>query len=326
MSPMKLSAGLWILDVFAERYVPGGYWDPLRLEEQLQIMAAAGGLDGLGVIYPTSPLPDDPDRLVKLLADYGLRTADLTVDDYAHRKWRHGAFCTNEKEVRRENIRLCKECVDFAARIPGTTVTLWPAHDGFDYPFQAGYADEWANLVDSLREICAHNPAVRIAVEYKQKDPRQRQFVSNMGKTMMLIQDVGAANLAAALDTGHALMSYESLAESAVLLSAHGRLGTVHLNDNYRDSDPDLVFGALAFWDNLELFYYLKKLRYAGWLEIDITSGREDRAKSAGLVVKLARKYEQLAERLLARSGELEANLKSYRFADNMSLITDLLF
>jgi xylose isomerase len=326
MSRFKLSAGLWILDVFAERYVPGGYWDPMRLEEQLETMAATGGLDGLGVIYPTPPLPGDPDALVKLLADYRLTPADITVDDYAHRKWRHGAFATNQKEVRRENIRLCKECVDFAARIPGTTVTLWPAHDGFDYPFQAGYADEWGNLVDSLREICAHNPAVRIAVEYKQKDPRQRQFVSNMGKTMMLIHDVGAENIAVALDTGHALMSYESLAESAVLLSTHGRLGTVHLNDNYRDADPDLVFGALAFWDNLELFYYLKRLAYPGWLEIDITSGREDRVKSANLVVKLTRKYEELAERLLARSAELEANLKSYRFADNMSLIADLLF
>jgi xylose isomerase len=326
MNPLKISAGLWILDVFAERYVPGGYWDPMRLEEQLQIMSEIKGLDGLGVIYPPSPLPGDPDDLVKMLSNYHLKAADVTVDNYAHRKWRHGAFATNEREIRRENIRLCKECVDFAARIPGTTVTLWPAHDGFDYPFQAGYEEEWSNLVDSLREICGHNTKVRIALEYKQKDPRQRQFVSNVGKTMMLIHDVGADNLAAALDTGHALMSYESLAESAVILASHGRLATVHLNDNYRDADPDLVFGALAFWDNLELFYYLKRLEYPGWLEIDITSGREDRVKSANLVVKLARKYEELVERLLAKAGEIEGNLKSYRFADNMSLITDLLF
>jgi xylose isomerase len=143
---------------------------------------------------------------------------------------------------------------------------------------------------------------------------------------MMLIHDVGLDNLAAALDTGHALMSFESLAESAVILARHGRLATVHLNDNYRDADPDLVFGALAFWDNLELFYYLKRLEYPGWLEIDITSGREDRIKSANLVVKLARKYEDLAERLLPKSEEIESNLKSYRFADNMDLISDLLF
>lgn len=326
MNKLRVSAGLWILDVFAERYVPGGYWDPMGLDEQLRLMSHLEGLDGLGVIYPPAPLPENPEDLVRRLGDFNLKVADITVDNYSHRKWRHGAFATNEKEVRRENIRLCKECIDFAARIPGTTVTLWPAHDGFDYPFQAGYQDEWGNLVDSLREICAYNRAVRIAVEYKQKDPRQRQYVSNVGKTLMLIHDVGADNLAAALDTGHALMSYESLAESAVILASHGRLATVHLNDNYRDADPDLIFGTLAFWDNLEMLYYLKKLDYRGWLEIDNTSGRDERQKSASLVVKLTRKYEKLAERLLEHRPEIEENLRGYRFADNMSLISDLLF
>ena len=57
-------------------------------------------------------------------------------------------------------------------------------------------------------------------------------------------------------------------------MQLHGRLGTVHLNDNYRDSDPDLIFGTIAFWDNLELYYYLKKMNYQGWHEIDITSPR----------------------------------------------------
>ena len=181
-------------------------------------------------------------------------------------------------------------------------------------------------MTDSLREICARNPKVKIAVEYKQKDPRQRQYLSNVGKTMMLINDVGAPNLSAALDTGHALMSQENLAESAVILNSHGRLGTIHLNDNYRDADPDMIFGSVAFWDNLELYYYLKRMDYRGWHEIDITSPRDDRRKSAALVVKMARLYERLAEKLVEKSARIEENLKGYRLADNMDLITDILF
>jgi xylose isomerase len=143
---------------------------------------------------------------------------------------------------------------------------------------------------------------------------------------MMLVNDIGTANARVALDTGHALMSQENLAESAVILRTHDRLGTVHLNDNYRDADPDMIFGAVAFWDNLELYYWLKKMDYRGWHEIDIISPRDDRATSAKLVVKLARLYERLAERLLEQSARIEENLKGYRFADNMDLITDILF
>jgi xylose isomerase len=326
MAAFAISSGMWILDTFPERYVPGGYHDALDLQKQLEIMRKIAGLDGIGALYPTAPFPDDPVKLVEVLARHGLKLADITVENYVDRKWRHGAFATNDGAIRAENIRLCKRAVDFAASVPGTTLTLWPAHDGFDYPFQAGYRDGWSNLVDSLKEICAHNPKVRIAVEYKQKDPRQRQFLGNVGKTMMLINDVAAPNISAALDTGHALMSQENLAESAVILHGHGRLGTIHLNDNYRDSDPDMIFGALAFWDNLELYYYLKRIGYQGWHEIDITSPRDDRIKSANLVVKMARLYERLAEKLLPKAGEIEQNLKGYRFADNMELITGLLF
>ncbi len=322
----RISAGLWILDTFAERYVPGGYHEPLDFERQLDVMSGIPGLDGLGVLYPTAPFPDDPVKLTAKLAEHNLKLGDITVENYVDRKWRHGPFATNEKEIWKENLRLCKEAVDFAAAIPGTTLTLWPAHDGFDYPFQTDYRDAWKNLTESLREIAAHNPAVKIAVEYKQRDPRQRQYVSNVGKAMMLANDVGLPNLTVALDTGHALMSQENLAESAVILHSHGRLGTIHLNDNYRDSDPDMIFGAVAFWDNLELYYWLKRLGYRGWHEIDITSPRDDRLKSAALVVKMARLYERLAEKLVDRADAIEENLRGYRFADNMEMITELLF
>lgn len=271
-------------------------------------------------------LPNDPDKIVKKLSDFNLKVADISVDNYSNRKWRNGAFCTNEKNIRRESIRLCKEAIDFAAEIPGSKVVLWPAHDGFDYPFQVNYEDGWKNIVESYRELCEYNPEVTLAVEYKSKDPRQRQYISNLGKMLMLINDVGMNNLTGCIDTGHALMCQESLAESAVLLNMHNKLGVVHLNDNYRDSDSDLIFGTIAFWDNLEMYYYLKKINFSGWNEIDIVSPRDDREKSIKLVVKLVRKYEKLAEKLISKSKEIDSNLKEYRFADNMNLISDILF
>lgn len=326
MGAFRVSTGLWVLDTFAERYVPGGYHEPMDFERQLDELGRIPGLDGIGVLYPTAPFPEDPGKLVDLLARHNLALADVTVENYAARRWRHGALSSAEPDVRAENLRICGEAVDFAAAIPGTTVTIWPAHDGFDYPFQADYREGWRRLAEGLREICARNPAVRVAVEYKQKDPRQRQYVSNVGKAMMLVADIGLPNACVALDTGHALMSQESLAESAAILHAHGRLGTVHLNDNYRDADPDMIFGTAAFWDNLELYYWLKRFDYRGWHEIDIASPRDDRVASARLTVKMARLYERLAEKLVARAPQIEENMRGFRFADTMELVTGILF
>jgi xylose isomerase len=128
------------------------------------------------------------------------------------------------------------------------------------------------------------------------------------------------------LDTGHALMSGENLAEDVVIFATHGKLDQIHLNENYRDADPDLLFGTIAFWDNLEMYYYLKKYNYSGWESIDIICPRDDRVKALKLVVKLAKKYNELAERLWEKREVLEANLKGYQLADNMELITDLIF
>jgi xylose isomerase len=322
----KLSAGLWCLGNFSERYVPAGYFEDLSLEKQLDIMSRADGLDGLGIIYPTSPLPDNPDKLKKKLSDFNLKVADISVDNYSDRKYKNGAFCTNEKNIKKESIRLCKEAIDFAAEIKGSKVMLWPAHDGFDYPFQVNYSEGWKNIVESYKELCEYNPNVTLAVEYKSKDPRQRQYISNMGKMLMLINDVGMENFTGCIDSGHALMCHENLAETAMLLHMHNKLGIVHLNDNYRDADPDLIFGTIAFWDNIEMYYYLKKINFEGWHEIDIVSPRDDREKSVKLVVKLARTYERLAEKLLVYSKEIDANLESYKFADNLDLITGILF
>ena len=143
---------------------------------------------------------------------------------------------------------------------------------------------------------------------------------------MMLFNDVGMDNITGCIDTGHALMAQESLAESTALLKLHGKLGIVHLNENYRDADPDLIFGTIAFWDNLEMYYYLKKYDFDGWHEIDIVSPRDDRVKSINLAIKLTRMYERLAEKLLERTKEIEENIRGYRFADNMELITKLIF
>ena len=323
---LNVDAHIWCLGTFAERYVPGGYFDPMDIDEMLEIMGNIEGFTGLTTFYPSAPLPSDPDAYVRKLADFGLKPSFVLPECFTDRKWKHGAFSTTEKHIRKECVSFFKEGIDFAKAINAESVLLWPGHDGFDYVFQSNYYDGWKNLVETIQEIGEYDPNMRIAIEYKSKDPRQKQYVRDVGKLMMLLNDVGLDNVGGVIDTGHALMAGESLAESVAILDAHDKLFQIHLNDNYKDSDPDMIFGAVNFWEILEFFYYLNKTDYEGWSAVDIIAGRDDRKKSLELTVKMTWKYKELADRLGKHSDEIDANMQGYRFTDNMELIMDLLF
>jgi xylose isomerase len=324
---LKVDAHLWCLGTYAERYVPGGYFEDLSLDEKLMIMSKIEGLTGNFTLYPTAPLPSDPDKLVRKLADYNLVVSNVAPSlTWGDPRFKHGAFCTIEDKIIREAIESFKEAIDFAKAVKADSVLLWPAHDGFDYPFQVNYKDGWARLVETVREIGEYDSSVKIALEAKSKDPRQKQYVSDTGKALTLVNDVGLENVGCALDIGHALMAQESLAESLMLLDSHKKLFQIHINENYKDADPDMIFGTINFWEILEFFYYFNKTDYDGWCAIDIIAPRDDRAKSLELGVKLIWKYKTLADKLMKYEKEIDQNLKGYRFADNMNLITDLLF
>ena len=323
---MRLMADAVVFDTYAERYVPSGYHGPFGLKESFEAMSKIDGLHGMGITWPADPLPSDPDKLVKMFEDYGLKPGDCTVINYDDKKWKHGALVTTEENIRQDNIKLCKEAVDFAAEIPGTKVMVWPAHDGYDYPFQTDYSVAWKNMVESFQDICSYKPDVTVCIEYKAKDPRQRFYIGNIGKMMALFNDVGMENLKGVIDTGHALQCQEGLGEDVIFLNEHDKLGIVHVNDNYRDADPDLIFGTIAFWDNLEFFYYLLQTDYDGTIEIDYQNPREDRVKSLKLAVGNIYMYKDFAEKLLKHKKEIDENSLNYRFVDNMELIKKVLF
>jgi xylose isomerase len=143
---------------------------------------------------------------------------------------------------------------------------------------------------------------------------------------MFFIKCLEVNNVGAALDLGHALFAQERPAESLALYNKYGKLYQVHLNDNYRDADPDLVFGSINFWDTLEMFYQLGKADYKGWLNIDTVTPRNDRAKMLKLAVKFVKDYERMANILLEHENEIDENLKNHNYVDNMLLIRELIF
>ncbi len=275
---------------FPERYVPGGYDKLYDFEKMLQVMEEIDGLEGLAVWYPGHPYIEEPAELKNILSNHGIRVSDTGPDIWSDAKFRYGSISSPDKNIRKEAIEITKRNIDLAVELNAYSVLLWPAHDGFDYVFQSDYSSAWDYMLESLNELGAYNPEVKIAIEPKQKDPRAKEYIEDCGKLMFFIKCLDVDNVGAALDLGHALFAQERPAESLVLYNKYSKLYQVHLNDNYRDADPDLVFGSINFWDTLEMFYQLGKADFKGWLNIDTVTPRNDRAKNVKTGSKICKR------------------------------------
>lgn len=324
MTKYKIGSGFAPLSPCSDRFVTSGYRDPINLEDQIKLASGIEGLRGVAFDYPYQIKDEDIGPVRKMVSGVGLEIATLEVGLYPDRKWKFGTICSPDPGIRRDAIEMSKRSLEIAEEIGAPDVLFWPGQDGFDYPFQADYMHSWKLLLDGMSEIAAHRPNVRIAIEYKPKEPRANIFVRNAGTLLYIIKTLGMPNVGATIDFGHSLVAGENPAEAAVLLAREDALFQVHVNDNYRDWDHDLVVGTVSFWETLEFFYWLLRCGYDGWYLMDVYPYREDGLTAFRECVYSMEKYLDMAKTLLD-SGLNEFLIK----ADAMSsskLIREMLF
>ncbi|MFQ5998488.1 MAG: sugar phosphate isomerase/epimerase family protein [Candidatus Bathyarchaeia archaeon] len=245
------------------------------MRQKFEAASKVKGAHGIEVVYPAEFSDAQLNEFKSLQKQYGLKVSGLLVDLFKD-GWINGSLSARDPHQRKTAVEISKRAMDVAKEVGCSTVVLWLGQDGYDYPFQAEYTQAWNNLADGIGAIADHRSDIKLAIEYKIKEARTHIFVGTVGKALMLAEETNRNNVGVTLDFGHALYAYENPAESAVLLDRKKKLFHVHLNDNYRDWDHDLVAGSVNLWDTLEFMYWLRKLNYDGWISLDIYPYRED--------------------------------------------------
>jgi len=170
--------------------------------------------------------------------------------------------------------------MDASKKMGSSLVNLCPMGDGYDYLFQVDYFKAWQWLINGLKEVCSYRSDVKISLEYKKKEPRTNVYLSNVGKALWVCEKVKAENLGITVDFGHSLLAGENPAESIYLAAQDGRLFSVHLNDNFKDWDWDMLPASVNFWQFLEALIWINKVEYEGWIYTDIYPFRLDPVKA----------------------------------------------
>ena len=279
---IRFSAVAVVFGSCADRYVLEGYSPKKSFEEMMESAKKVADLEGIELVGGWHLTSRNAREVVKKVEDFGLRVSVIIPELWSSAKWGLGSFAARDKKIRQDAIDEVKRAMDLARETGCNIVAPWFGQDGYDYSFQANYIKAWDLITEGLVECADHLPDVKIAVEYKIKEPRTHCFIGTVGKVILLTKEVGRDNVGVTLDVGHALEGYENMAESVALLKRFGnKLFHLHLNDNYRLWDDDMIPASVHTIEMLELLYWLDKTGYDGWYSLDIFPYREDGQRAA---------------------------------------------
>ena len=284
--------------------------------EAIERAARVEGLTCLDINYPFAGEAVTVEQVRETLRRTGLRAQAITPHLYM-REFRMGSFTNPDPAVRRKAIDLGKEAVDVARALQAKYVKFWPGQDGYDYPFQADYAQIWEYQVSGVRAVAEAAPDMQFAIEYKLKETRVHMLFGTAARTLLAIEDMGVDNVGLVLDLGHSLFAKETPADVLHLAARRNKLVSVELNDNWREWDDDMTVGSVHLVETLEFLHALRQIDWQGPLLLDQFPFREDPAAAARASLRTIRALDRLLDRLdlsaLASAQERQDALAAQR-------------
>ncbi len=300
---LKIQAAGAAFSPCEDRFVTKGYRKGLTFPGMIDEFANIDGINGIGMIAAGG---EELDLIKKKIEEHHMMVGCVCPDTYLKAEQKTGTISSRDPKIRRKYLGEIKKSMDLAAELNAYDVLIWLAHDGFDYPFEDDYTIKWNWLLDSLTEAAEYRSDVKLAIEYKAKEPRTHQHFNTVGTTVAICEKINKPNVGVTVDLGHSLAAGENPAEAVEFAAMFGRMFDIHVNDNYRSWDDDLLLGSIHFFETLEFFYALRKIGYNEWYDIDIWPSRVDGRKALEESVKRIRWFIDLADRLVG-NGEFES-------------------
>jgi xylose isomerase len=294
---MRFGSGLWLFGQFIDRYATDAYGPPVSTIEAIERAGEVGDLEVLDINYPFSHPDITVAEVQRALDAHGLSTWCITPHIYT-RAFTGGAFTNPDPAVRRQALELCEQAVDVAKQLGSDTVKLWPGQDGFDYPFQSDYGQLWRLELEGVSTVAAMDSDVRVAIEYKAKEPRNHMSFSSAARTLLGIAQTGRDDIGVVVDLGHSLFAKETPADVLQLVHDHDKLFTIEVNDNWREWDDDMVVGSVHLVETLEFFLGVRKIGWDKPILLDQFPFRENPVEAAKTSIETMKAIDRTLDRL----------------------------
>lgn len=232
-------------------------------------------LDTLELNYPEHFNTYSVEDIKEFLGKTHLSVSGINLR-YPDSEFCDGVFTNPSPAKRARAVEITCQAMDVCAALHGHHIVIWPAQDGFDYPFQLDYGAAWSWTVEALRQITSYRPEIQVSFEYKPMEPRRFSLCGNFGMTMALIAECNVPNLGITVDFCHSLMAREYPPLAVGIALRKGILHGIHLNDGHGQHDDGLMVGSIHTTQTLELLFQLIRENYQGVIYFDTFPQRED--------------------------------------------------
>jgi sugar phosphate isomerase/epimerase len=279
MKKRKYSIILGNLGNTCDRFLSSGYKEPLDKRKMIEQAASIKGVTGIELVGTWDVDDKSVDTMRTSLKAHKLECASIIPDLFAQKRWGRGALASADAAIRRQAVAEVNRMTDIAVELGGSLINLWPGQDGYDYPLAADFIQERGWMLEAIAACAEHarKKGVRIALEFKMKEPRTHSYLARTADALLVANQPGLDNVGVCIDTGHAFLAYENVGESIALLKLFGdKLFHMHFNDNFGSWDDDMIVGSIRLPEYFEMLYWLERTGYAGWYSMDQYPYRED--------------------------------------------------
>ena len=188
----------------------------------------------------------------------------MTVSNFIPAQFRYPSIlCSLNETVRRDSVRYIQDAIDNAVRLGSPYVSLCPGMTLAGEDLDRG----WAQLRQSIIELLDYAAATDLVLLIEPAHKAESTLILTVEDGRRMIDDIGSERLGILLDTGHAHVNGEQLAEVALGLKQvplH-----IHIDDNHGDSDAHLIPGE----GNIDFGPFvqaLKEIDYQGFVAAEL--------------------------------------------------------
>jgi L-rhamnose isomerase / sugar isomerase len=274
-----------------------------RVDDAAEVHRLTGTAPAVALHFPWDAV-DDYGRLRAHIDGLGLRVGAVNPNLFQDPDYKLGSVTHPDASVRERAVAHMLECVEIAAELGSTAISLWLA-DGTNYPGQDDLRAHRRRMLEALARVYAALPGDQeLLVEYKFFEPAfYATDLADWGSALLACQKLGE-RARVLVDLGHHAQG-TNVEQIVALLDDEGRLGGFHFN-NRKYADDDLIVGSV---NPFELFLvFCELVASPGPLpRLTIDQSHNVEAKVEAMVLSVMNLQEAYAKALLVDRDTLRA-------------------
>jgi protein FrlC len=204
-------------------------------------------------------LDDELDEILALLDRFG-----MGVPNFVPAQFRYPTIlCSSNEAIRRDSVRYIQDGIDTALRLGSPYVSLCPGMTLYGEDLEQG----WNQLRRSFTELLDYTEGTDLALLIEPAHEAETTLILTVEDGLRMIEEIGSERLGILLDTGHANVNGEDLAQ--VVHSLRNVPLHIHIDDNFGDSDAHLIPGEGNI-DFAPLVRALEDVGYQGFVSAEL--------------------------------------------------------